>query len=131
MGLENGKETASFILQTSGNAAVAKLTADRKEISANGQDLSYVTVEITDKNGTIQPNATNRLYFKIEGPGIIAGISNADLKDYDQYTGSSVNAWHGRALVVIRSTRTTGNIKLSVTSPDLTEATLSIRTFDN
>ena len=130
-GLENGKETAAVILQTSGNAALAKLSADRKEILANGQDLSYVTVEITDKNGVIQPNATNRLHFKMEGPGIIAGISNADVKDYDQYAGSSVNAWHGRALVVIRSTRTTGNIKLSVTSPNLTDATLNIRTLDN
>ena len=31
------------MLQTAGEAAKIKLVADRKEIVANGQDLSYVT----------------------------------------------------------------------------------------
>lgn len=127
--VENDKEIESTILQTSGDGAKIKLTADRKEIIANGQDLSYVTIEITDKDGVFQPGAANRLHVNIEGPGIIAGIDNADLKDYDQYTGNTRNAWHGRALVVIRSTHGTGNIKLTVTSPRLSEAALTIKTL--
>ena len=111
VGVENGKEVESTILQTSGDAAKIKLTADRNEILANGQDLSFVTIEITDKEGIFQPNATNRLHFKIEGPGIIAGVGNADMKDTDQYVGNTRKAWHGRALVVIRSTHSAGDIK--------------------
>jgi beta-galactosidase len=127
--VENDKEIESTILQTSGDAAKIKLTADRKEIVANGQDLSYVTIEITDKDGIIQPCAANGLHFKIEGPGVIAGIDNADLKDYDQYVGNTRKAWHGRALVVIRSTHSAGDIKLTVTSPGLSEAALHIKTI--
>jgi beta-galactosidase len=127
--VENDKEVEATILQTSGDASKIKLTADRKEITANGQDLSYVTIEITDRDGVLQPNAANSLHFNMEGPGVIAGIDNADLKDYDQYVGNSRKAWHGRALVVIRSTHSTGDIKLTVTSPGLGQAALNIKTF--
>lgn len=131
VGVESGKEVESTMLRTAGDVAKIKLTADRKEILANGQDLSYVTIEVTDKEGRIQPNSRNRLHFKIEGPGVIEGVDNADLKDIDLYKGNSRNAWHGRALVIIRSTHAAGNIKLTVTSPDLPGAILNIKTLDS
>ena len=126
VGVENNKEMESTILQTSGDAAKIKLTADRKQIMADGQDLVYVAVEITDKDGILQPNAANRLHFKIEGPGIIAGVDNADVKDTDPYAEDTRKTWHGRALVVIRSTHHAGDIKLTVTSPGISETALNI-----
>ena len=127
VGVDNGKEMESTMLKTSGDAAKIKLIADRKEILANGQDLSYITVEITDKDGIVQPNAANRIHFKIDGPGIIAGVDNADMKDVEPYVGTTRKAWHGRALVVIKSTQNTGIIKLTVSSPGLPDAFQSIR----
>jgi beta-galactosidase len=129
--VENGKEVESTMLQTSGDASKISVTADRKEIAADGQDLSYVTIEITDKDGIVQPNAANRLHFQIEGSGIIAGVDNADLKDYESYIGNTRKAWHGRALVVIRSTHSTGDIKLTITSPGLSQAVLTIKTHEH
>lgn len=129
VGMENDKEIESTILQTSGDAAKIKLTADRKEILANGQDLSFVTIEITDKDGIFHPNGSNRLHFEIEGEGTIAGVGNADIKDCDPYVGNTRKAWHGRALVVIKSTHNAGNIKLSVSSPGLSEAILNVKTI--
>jgi beta-galactosidase len=128
VGVENDKEVESKILQTAGDAAKIKLTADRKEILANGEDLSFVTIEITDKNGILQPNAANRLQFKIEGAGSIAAVGNADLKDCDPYVGSTRKAWKGRALVVVRSNHTAGDVTLTVTSPGLTAATINVMT---
>jgi beta-galactosidase len=127
VGVENDKEVESTTLQTSGDAAKIKLTADRKEILANGQDLSYITVEITDKDGIIQPNAANGLQFKIDGPGVIAGVDNANIKDTDPYVGNKRKAWKGRALVVIKSTHDVGDIKLSVTSNGLEEKSIIIK----
>jgi beta-galactosidase len=127
VGVENDKEVESTILQTAGDAANIKLTADRKEIMADGQDLSYITVEITDKDGIIQPNAANRLQFKIDGPGVIAGLDNANIKDTDPYVGNTRKAWKGRALVVIKSTRDAGEIKLAVTSDGLEEKSVTIK----
>ncbi|MES2276205.1 MAG: glycoside hydrolase family 2 TIM barrel-domain containing protein [Bacteroidota bacterium] len=129
VGVANDKEMESTVLQTSGDAAKIKLTADRKIIAANGQDLCYITIEITDKDGVLQPNAANSLHFKIEGPGAIAGVANADMKDTDPYVGNTHKAWHGRALVVIKSTHISGDVKLTVTSPDLSEAIFNIKTF--
>jgi beta-galactosidase len=127
IGVDKDNEIESTILQTSGDAAKIQLTADRKEIAANGQDLSYVTIELTDANGIPQPNAVNCLQLKIEGPGIIAGVANADMKDTDSYVGNTHKAWHGRALVVIRSTHSTGDIKLTVSSVGLSGTTLNIK----
>ncbi|SHM73488.1 glycoside hydrolase family 2 TIM barrel-domain containing protein [Mucilaginibacter sp. OK098] len=129
VGVDNGKEVESTNLQTAGDATKIQLTADRKEIAANGQDLSYVTIEITDGDGVFQPNAANRLDFKIEGCGTIAGIANADMKDTDPYVGNTRKAWRGRALVVIRSTHSAGGIKLTVSSTGLSGAVLNIKSF--
>ena len=127
VGIDGDKETESATLQTSCAVAKIKLTADRTEISANGQDLSFVIIELTDKDGIFQPNATNRLQFKIEGSGVIAGVDNADIKDVEQYVGNTRKAWHGRVLVVIKSTQNAGNIKLTVSFPGLPDAIQNIK----
>ncbi len=126
VGVTDDKESEPISLKTSGNASRIRLIPDRIKISADGQDLSFITVEVTDKDGTVQPNAQNQLRFSISGPGIIAGVDNGDIKDTDPYSGTNRKAWHGRALVVVRSTRDAGNIKLTVSSEGITEASVMI-----
>lgn len=128
VGVENGKEMESTILQTAGEPAKIELVADRKEMKADGGDLIFVTVEMMDKNGVQQPNANNRLTFKVEGEGTIAGVGNADIRDTDPYVSNTRKAWKGRALVVIKSTYTAGPIRLWVTSAGLADAALNITT---
>ncbi|MFB0494764.1 beta-galactosidase [Mucilaginibacter sp. OAE612] len=128
VGVENDKEIESTTLQTSGSAAKVRLIADRKQLLPNGQDLSYVSIEITDKDGVLQPNASDRLQFKIEGSGVIAGVDNANVKDTDPYIGNSRKAWHGRAMVVIRSTHNAGDIKLTVSSERFSYTSIIIKT---
>jgi beta-galactosidase len=126
-GVENGREVESAVLKTAGPPACIRLAADRSRISADGQDLSYVRVEITDKDGIIQPDAGNRLHFSVSGPGVIAGMDNGNGKDPDPYTGTERNAFHGRGLVVIRSTRDAGKIRLEAGSQGLTSVFTTIR----
>lgn len=128
VGVEDDKEQESAILKTAGKATGIKLTGDRTTISANGQDLSFVTVEITDDKGNIQPNAENQLSFSIKGPGVIAGVDNANLKDLDLYVSDKRKAWKGRAMVVIKSTHTPGKIELTVSSPGLSNAAITVNT---
>ena len=126
-GVVDSKEVETFVLQTSGRAAKIRPTADRKEILADGQDLSFVSVEITDKDGTLQPNAQNLLQFKVDGPAVIAGVDNANMKDTSRYVDTSRKAWHGRVLVVIRSTQRSGEIRLTVSSPGLPDAGITLK----
>lgn len=128
VGISDGKEMETSVLKTSGQATIINAKADRTSILANGQDLSFVTIEITDNDGIQQPNAENRLQFNIVGPGVIAGVDNANIKDVDSYVSHTRKAWHGRALVVIRGMKKTGDIKLTVSSPGLTDATIIIKT---
>jgi len=128
VGVADNKEVETTRLQTSGDAAKIKLSADRTTLTADGQDLSFITVQITDKDGRIQPNAENRLKFVVDGPGVIVGVDNANIKDVDPYVGNSRKAWHGRALVVIKSTHKAGIIKLTVNADGLQNATDNITT---
>ncbi len=127
VGVIDDKEVETFNLKTSGDAGKIKLIADRQRIFSDGQDLAFITIELTDKDGNLQPNAQNQLYFNVNGPGVIAGVDNANIKDIDPYVGTARKAWHGRALVVIRSTKNAGDIKLTVSSHGLTESTITIK----
>lgn len=128
-GLENGKEVQEVMLKTAGKPAKIKLEADRKTITADSQDLVYVRVEITDENGFLNPNAGNELTFKVTGAGTIAGVDNASLKDSDLYVGNTRKAWHGRAMVIIKSNNESGIINLKVTSSGLNKAVITIQSI--
>lgn len=127
-GVEAEVEVEKTAIQTAGKPAKIQLTADRTKIQADGQDLSFITVEIQDKEGVWEPNADNQLTFEVKGTGTIVAVGNADLKDTDSYIGHQRKAWKGRAIVVVKSTRKAGKITLKVTSPGLAPATLSVRT---
>ncbi len=129
VGMMGEKEIETTLLKTAGNPSQIKLTADRTSINADGQDLSFITVEITDNNGLLTPNANNRLNFEIEGPGTIIGIANGDIKDIDRYVSNSRKAFHGRAMAVVKSDDTAGDILLKVNSEGLKGATLILKTF--
>ncbi len=126
-GLENGIVKESTTLQTAAKAKRIKLTADRQVMKADGQDLIYVTVEITDAHGVLNPAEPHRLKFDLSGPGIIAGVDNGNLKDTDLYTSNTRNTFNGRAMVVIRSTRKTGKIELKVSGDKLETQSVIVR----
>lgn len=127
VGLINGKETESVVLKTAEKSSKIKLTADRKTIKADNQDLVYVSIEITDNKGILNPNAQNELNFKVSG-GTIVGVDNADLKDTDSYIADSRKAWHGRSLVIIKSNKE-GIINLEVNSQGLIKSTIKIQSI--
>ncbi len=126
VGIIDGKESDAVLLSTAQEASKINLKADRSEILADGQDLSFVTVEITDNANILDPNASHQLNFSIEGPGEIVGVDNANLKDTVPFVGNTRKAWKGRAMVVIKSTRASGTIRLKAQAPELAEAVLEI-----
>jgi beta-galactosidase len=125
--LQNGRKIAEQVLATTGDAARIKLTPDHTTIAADGQDLSYVTVEVTDKSGRHQPNADQLIHFSISGPGVIAGVDNGSDRSEERYQADQRSVWQGRALVVIRSTKAGGRIQLTASAPGLANATTTIR----
>jgi len=127
VGYDNGKKIKTAILKTAGEATQIQLSADRKTIQSDNEDLSYVTVELVDKNGTRNPNADNLVHFEIEGPGMIAGVGNANPVSVESYQLPQRKAWHGRCMVIIKSKKSAGDIVLKATSPGLSDAEIVIR----
>ncbi|MGQ8335329.1 sugar-binding domain-containing protein [Sunxiuqinia sp. A32] len=130
IGVDGKKEMESTVLKTAGEPSKIRLIADRTEINANGQDLSFVTIEIIDSEGNRVPDASNELKFSIEGEGVIVGVGNANLKDENPYVGDHCKVWKGRAQVVVKSTRKSGEINLTVNSSELPASKQLIRTVE-
>ena len=127
VGLRGDRPVAQSVLTTAGNATTLHLTADRTTVDADGEDLSFITVEAVDAQGRLQPNADQEIQFSISGPGVIAAVGNGDGEDPASYQGDHRKLFQGRALVVVRTSRHAGPIRLTATTPGLTEATATIK----
>lgn len=125
--IENGKETSSFELNTAGNPTRIRLAADRNNIKASGNDLSYVTVEILDENNEVVPNADLPIHFSIEGVGELAAVGNANPKDLASFQKNERKTFNGRCLAIIRPKSKGGIIKLRATAQGLAPAQIIIR----
>jgi beta-galactosidase len=124
--VENGKETAAFELKTAGAPQRIRLTADRNHIKASRNDLSYITVEVIDKDSQVVPNVEIPIQFSIEGVGEIAAVGNANPKDLASFHTMERKTFNGRCLAIVRPKGNTGVIKLSATSNGLIMAQIMI-----
>jgi len=124
----DGTETERVTIETVGQPVAVRLVTDRVRLSADNQDLAFVTAVIVDSEGRVVPDATNRISFSVVGNGTIEATGSADIKDTEGYHRTSRKAWRGRAGAVVKSTHEAGTITLKATSPALTPATLTITT---
>lgn len=127
VGYNNQQSMQTAQLKTANLAKQIKLTADRNSIHADGQDLSYITVELVDENGVRNPLAENELNFTISGPAEIVGVGNANPVSTESYTLPTRKAWQGRAMVIIRSTKKEGSIIVSVSTKNLKQQKISLK----
>jgi beta-galactosidase len=125
VGKKEGKTVIEEVHTTSVPAAI-RLTADRKNINANMQDIANITVEIVDEKGLVVPTASNALEFKVEGEGVLIGTDNGNPSDKTQMKSKKRSAYNGLALAVIQSTEKGGNINVSATSVGLKEAVIQV-----
>ncbi len=123
---KNRKTVLSREIKTAGAAAKIELTADRKTINANGEDMSFVTVKILDADGNLVPRADNLVQFKIDGEAFIASVDNGDPVSHEPFKASYRKAFYGLALAIIQSKEKTGKAILTATSEGLKSATVEI-----
>ncbi len=130
VGYKGKKPVNTAILRSAAVPTQIGLTADRNEINADGQDLSYITVELLDDNGIRNPKSGNPVKFEIEGPGKIIGTGNANPVSLESYTEPERKAWQGRCLVVIKSERDKGRITLKASSAGLKPASIVVNSVE-
>ncbi|MVT11850.1 glycoside hydrolase family 2 TIM barrel-domain containing protein [Chitinophaga tropicalis] len=122
------KKGRSVTLSTVGRPVALKLEADRQHIAANGQDLSYVTVTLTDENGRRHPEAEELVQFEVSGPATIAGTGNANPMSIESCVQPQRKTWQGRCLVIIKAGKEKGNITLKAKAAGLPVAEVNIVT---
>jgi beta-galactosidase len=103
-------------LSTAGEPARLCLTADRSVMTADGQDLSFITVEVIDREGRVCPDAAIPCEAVVKGQGTLLSFASADLKDREPYTSPRVTTWKGRALLVVRSSQKKGKAQVCIKS---------------
>ena len=128
VGVNSDREVATSVLQTAGDEAKLRLMADHSLLQANGEDLAFVTVEALDAKGQLQPNASAEVQFTISGPGTVIAVGNGDGASKEMYQGDHRALFSGRALVVIRTSRTPGAIRLSASAPGMRASEITIST---
>lgn len=126
VGYKGKKIVATSVLQTAAPATGIKITADKTQLAAGGQDLSYITVELTDAKGIRNPTADNLVKFEIEGAGTIVGVGNANPMSIESYQLPQRKAWQGRCLVIVKSKRDAGNITLKASADGISTAHVTL-----
>jgi beta-galactosidase len=126
---KKGKKWATDTMKTSGAAAKLELEPDRATIAADGMDISFVTLKVSDKSGIFVPRANNHIKFSVEGPGEIVTTDNGDATSFESFQSPERNAYNGMALVTIRGKAgKPGTIKVKAESDGLKTDTVSIKT---
>lgn len=124
----NGKAVLKKEIRTAGAPARLELVADRSVISADGRDLSFVTVRVLDRNGVAVPDADNAVSFEVRGAGTLAATDNGYQADLSPFSSSQRKMWKGLALAIIRSSEKAGTISVQATADGLKPATLTLTT---
>jgi len=124
VGLVAGKQVGEVELATAGLPTHIKLTPDRRRIAANGQDLSYINVELLDERGRRNPTAENQINFSVSGEGSIVAVGNANPVSVESYQQPRRKAWQGRCLLIVKSNRKAGPVKIVASSRGVRSATV-------
>ncbi len=125
-GYNAGKPVSSSELNSAGRPTHIELTPDRSHITADGQDLSYVTVELVDDHGVRNPVAENLVTFAVAGSGRIVGVGNANPLSTESYQQPQRKAWQGRCLLIIKSGKQAGAITVTASAKGFVPAKIII-----
>lgn len=123
----NGKKTGTANLSTAGNPEKIRLIADRKTITRSANDLSFITVEITDKQGRITDSYAGNVTIDYNGAGRVIASGNSSPVDMASFRSLTPRTHLGRAQVIVQPSGIKGLIKLTVSARNLTPATITIK----
>lgn len=127
--LKGKKETVSAELRTAGTPALIRLTADRSRIKADKNDLSYVKIEMVDKDGQVIPDCAIPVHIKSTGKGSVIAAGNGSADDMSSFRSLQPKVYRGKAIAIVQPTTEKGMITLTVSAEGLPEAEISIEAY--
>jgi beta-galactosidase len=123
----DGQVTATDSVQTTGVPVALRLSTDRSDLDADGEDVAPVKVEVVDDKGRVVPTANNLATFQVAAPGSVAGVGNGNPSDHDPDQSNQRHAFNGLCMVVVRAGEKPGIIQVVATAPGLKPARLVLK----
>ena len=125
IGYRDGVETGRSSLRSAG-APSLRLVTDRDAITADGQDLAFLRVELADADGVVETLASDLVSVEVIGAGRLAALGSAAPSSTESFTDAEHSTWRGRALAVVRAGDEAGEVEVRVTSRHHGSATLTL-----
>ncbi len=127
VGYNNGVAASEKEIKTASKPYAIKLSADRKEITADGKDISYVTIRVEDKDGNLCPMADNDITFNVEGAGELLAVGNGNSASLESFQASHIKAFSGMCVAIVKGDEVkTGTIQVSAKSRGLKSDNITI-----
>jgi beta-galactosidase len=132
-GCKDGKVILTEKRETTGPPVAIRLTADRMEIDADGEDSAVLKVEALDSQGRAVPTASDLIAFKISGEGRLIGVGNGNPNCHESDKAPERSLFNGLAQVIVQATKQAGEIHIEAlkegwNGPQLTPAKLVVTT---
>lgn len=124
-----GNPAAEQEVHTAGAPHHLVLEADRNQIDADGNDLSYVTVSVVDKEGNLCPTADNQLNFNVSGAGKFKVVCNGDATSLEMFHLPTMKAFSGKLVVTVQSLKEAGDITLEVSGKGLETGKITLQSI--
>lgn len=129
VGRNEGQVAAAHELRSAGPARRIVLSAERPGLTADRDEVLYVTASVVDESGVENPWADDLIGFELSGPGVIAAVDSADLASHEPFQARERRAFRGRCVAVLRATAP-GRLTLRATAPGLSGAALTVDARD-
>ena len=127
----DGEETGRMQLETADNEMILSMEADRTHLTADGTDLSFLTISVTDRKGNLNIMNPLPITVNVKGMGVLQGFGSADPYSTENFYDTTRTTYDGKVLAVIRALNQTGEIYVNITAPGCEEKSVVIYTHKN
>jgi beta-galactosidase len=122
----DGQIAATHELRTADKSTKIVLTADRKQLPNNWDEVAFIRASVVDENGTTVPGASEPIIFEISGPGQIVAVDSADPTSHELFQSKERHPHNGLCLAIVRATAPSGTIEVTAHAADLSSNSVSI-----
>ena len=123
---QDGKPAAETEVHTAGEPFRLELFADRKNLCADGKDLSFITVRVVDRAGNLCPDAAPEISFRVSGAGLFRAVANGDPTCLEPFHHPKMTAFKGQLVAIVQSGESPGEIEFEASSRGLRKAKLKL-----
>ena len=125
---KDGNAVAEREMRTAGKPHHIELTADRATITADGRDLSFITVRVVDKDGNLCPDAQHLVEYSVSGEGFYRAGANGNPISLELFHEPRMQLFNGMMTAIVQSNTTPGEITLTAKAKGVKAAKIVIKT---